>query len=45
MVNTEFIKYLQNGENITYLIELICENQQLCLTSYDKPIIRQVDKN
>ena len=38
MVNAEFIKYLQNGKNITYLIELICENRQLYLTSYDKPI-------
>ncbi|MBQ7552135.1 MAG: phage BR0599 family protein [Rickettsiales bacterium] len=38
MVNAEFIKFLQNGKNITYLIELICENQQLYLTSYDKPI-------
>lgn len=38
MVNNEFIKHLQNGENTTYLIELTCDNQQLYLTSHDKSI-------
>ena len=38
MVNAEFIKFLQNGKNITYLIEFICDNGQLHLTSYDKTI-------
>ena len=38
MVNADFIQYLQNGENITYIIEIKCCNQQLYFTSYDKSI-------
>lgn len=41
MVNAEFVRYLQNGENTTYLIEFICDNQRLYLTSCDKSI--QID--